>query len=222
MNKKILLLIGIILLILIPVWLFLNRSELDKVPAYNFSVQSSDETPYTPEVITASGRAVVPVNFLNDDESSMFNAVLEKDSLVVRVEPSSIYVEKGEFGSFNLIIAEEDSENDVYFNSLLISSDIRTIKIPIIIGIESSRALLDYDVSIDFNPSSDISIVSSSQEIVVSPKLDVYKLNYNARDSNGVVLRFFIYSIDGKLLDSSEEVLSVSRQSAFDIFPILE
>ena len=220
--KKIIILITLLVLFSLTAFYlsnyFYSSSDLSNKDAQGIGVLPLPivETPYTPEVITASGRAVVPVNFFNDYESSLFSAVLEKNSSIVRVEPSSIYVEKGEFGNFNLITAEENPDKGVYFNSLLISDGIRIIKIPIIIGIESSRASLDYDVSIDFTPSSDISIISSSQEVVVSPNLEVYKLDYNTRAPNGIVLKFFIYSIEGNLLYSSEEVVSVSRQSTFE------
>ncbi|MBS3083904.1 hypothetical protein J4423_03805 [Candidatus Pacearchaeota archaeon] len=164
------------------------------------------------KIIIVSGETKVPINFFNDGEASLYTAVLTKSSSVVSLMDSSVYINKGEFGSFNLVIGKDNLENGVYFDSLIVSNDKGIVReIPIIIGIKSK--VLDYDVSVEFDSFSDI---SSSDEGTVSPNLKVYKLNYNTPPTDSVVLGFEVYSLDGKLLDSSEEVISVSRQAEFE------
>src|SRR3989344_4641447 len=166
------------------------------------------------KIIIVSGETKVPISFFNDGEGSFFNVSLKKNSSIVSLADSSTYIDKGAFGSFNLIVGKENLSNGIYFNSIIISNDNGLVReIPIIIGIKSK--VLDYDVSIEFDQFSDISS-SSEGEKTVSPNLKVYKLNYNTPPTDSVVLGFEVYSLDGKLLDSSEEVISVSRQAEFE------
>lgn len=175
------------------------------------------QTPHTVEVITARGEAVFPVSFFNSEDAQTYSAVLEGNSPAIQLATSSVYVEKEEFGSFNLIIGNKDLPKGVYFDNLIISKDDELFQnIPIIIGIESRSSQIEYDVSIEFDPSSDISIISG--ETIVSPNINIYKLNYNNAGSNVVALTFEVYSIYGELLSSSEEVVSVSTQASFEHF----
>jgi hypothetical protein len=177
----------------------------------------SSETPYTPQVITVRGFTVAPVNFFNSGEGQVYTASLERNSLAVRLETDSVYVQGNEFGSFSLIIGELELEKGVYFDKMIISNAYGVFQeVPIIIGFESRSAQIEYDVSIEFNPNSDISVISG--ETILSPKVNVYKLNFNNPSSNGVGLIFSIYSIDGELLFREEEVVSISRQASFEHF----
>jgi hypothetical protein len=181
---------------------------------------AAQETPHTVEIITARGEAVFPVSFFNDGQASTYTASLE-NSLVAVLQTTSITVPSEEFGSFNLIIGNENVEKGIYFDSLTILRDNEPYQeIPIIVGLESRNSEIEYDVSIDFNPSTDISIISG--ETVLSPMVNVYKLNYNPPVSNGVALTFAVYSIDGELLTESSEVVSVSTQASYEHFFNLE
>lgn len=175
------------------------------------------ETPHTPEVITANGLTTVAVSFFNTEKTQDYTAVLEKSSPAVRLETDSTYVNEGEFGSFNLRIGEGDLEKGVYFDTLKISNSEGVFhKVPIIIGIESRIAQIKFDISIEFDPASDISVIAG--ETVLSPTFNVYKLDFNDPSSNSVLLTFSIYSIDGDLLLEDQEIVSVSRQASFNHF----
>jgi len=182
-----------------------------------FSFASAVETPHTPEVITARGMTTVPVSFFNSDSAQTYTAVLEKNSPAVGLEGNSIYVNDQEFGSFNVIIGENDLEKGVYFDNLIISNSEGVFQtIPLIIGSESRISQIEYDVSIDFDPNSDIDLIAG--EFVLSPTINVYKLNFNNPNSNGVSLKFSVYSIDGDILYESQEAASISRQVSFERF----
>ncbi len=178
---------------------------------------SAQETPYTPEIITVRGSTIVPVNFFNTGEAGTYTAILKHGTSVARVQTNSVFVRREEFGSFNLEIAQNNPEKGVYFDSLVISKGGKIFQeIPLIIGVESRASEIEYDTSINFEPKLDISIISG--EKVISPTIDIYKLNYNNPGSNGVVLGLSVYSINGELLKYSEETLSVSRQASFERF----
>ena len=177
---------------------------------------SALEAPYTVEIITARGYFESPVNFFSES-SGTFTAILEKSSPVIKLETDSIYVDEDGFGSFNLIIGDGEFAKGVYFDNLVISKYSEIFQeIPVIVGLESRSSEMEYDVSIDFDPNSDVSLISG--ETIVSPVVNVYKLNYNNPGSNTVALTFSIYSVDGELIASTEEVVSVSRQASFEHF----
>lgn len=178
---------------------------------------SAQDIPYTTEIITARGSTTVPASFFNSGSEDTYTAVLEKNSLALRLETSSIFVDENSFGSFNLIIDGSDIPKGVYFDKLIISNSEGVFQeIPVIVGFESRSSEIQYDVSIDFDSSLDISIIAG--ETILSPKINVYKLNYNVPAPNSVALRFEVYSNDGDLLFSKDEVVSVSRQSSFEQF----
>lgn len=178
---------------------------------------SAQETPHTVEIITARGSAVFPVSFFNTGTAGTYTAQLEDGSPAVRIDPSTINVGNEDFGSFNLIVGNEELARGIYFDNLIISKGSEIIQeIPIVIGLESRSSEIEYDVSIDFDANSDISVISG--ETILSPIVNVYKLNYNNPGSNGVALTFSVYSLDGDLLTSSDEVVSVSRQASFEHF----
>ncbi len=177
---------------------------------------SALETPHTVEIITARGNAVFPISFFNSDSAGTYTAELENEK-IVRLDSNSINVANEDFGSFNLIVGNDEITNGVYFDNLVIMKGSEIFqRIPVVVGLESRSSEIEYDVSIDFDPNSDISVISG--ETVLSPLINVYKLNYNNPGSNAVALTFSIYSIDGNLLSSSEEVVSVSRQASFEHF----
>ena len=181
-----------------------------------FFVKAVD-TPYTPEVITARGPTILPVNFFNSGEGQTYTSVLEKKSLATRLEKNSIYVGGGEVGSFNLLIGELDIKKGIYFDNLIISNKNGVFQeIPVIVGFESKSSEIEYDVSINFNPNSDITVISG--ETILSPNINLYKLNFNNRNSNEVNLNFVVYSLDGKIISESQEKVSVSRQASFEHF----
>lgn len=181
---------------------------------------SAQETPDTVEIMTVTvrgGTYLSPISFFNSGTAGTYIATLEKNSPAVRLDQNTINVGSEDFGSFNLIIGNDNIARGVYFDNLIISKGSEIIQeIPILIGLESRSSEIGYDVSIDFDANSDISITSG--ETVLSPIVNVYKLNYNNPGSNGVALTFSIYSLDGDLLISSDEVVSVSRQASFEHF----
>ncbi|MEK6908798.1 MAG: hypothetical protein AABX23_01965 [Nanoarchaeota archaeon] len=184
---------------------------------FALSFVSSLETPHTVEIITARGSAVFPVSFFNSGESGSYTANLRDNSPAVKLETAFVEVAQEEFGSFNLIVDNGALEKGVYFDTLIISKESEIVQnIPVVIGLESRSSEMVYDVSIDFDANSDISVISG--ETILSPIIDVYKLNYNNPGSNGIALAFSIYSLEGDLLSYSEEVVSVSRQASFEHF----
>src|SRR3989344_5264455 len=178
---------------------------------------SAQETPHTVEIFTARGEATFPISFFNDGESGIYNAILNDNGSIASIQPNSINVPSQEFGSFGLVIDGDGRDKGVYFNSLKIERENEIVQeIPIIVGLESLNSEIEYDVSIDFNPLEDISIISG--EVILSPSFTIYKLNYNNPGPNGVALTFAAYSLDGELLLETEEVASVSTQSTYEHF----
>jgi len=182
-----------------------------------FFVSGLNETPHTPEIITITDQAIIPVSFFNNGNQGIYTASFEKESSIVRLESSTTVANHKEFGYFKLIIGENNPEKGIYFNNLLIyNKGILVQKIPIIIGIESKRQ--EYDSIIEFDQSSDVSVNSSNNELMISPKITVYKLDYNYANYNDVSFKFLVYDLSGNLIYSSEKPLSISRQSSFEQF----
>lgn len=183
---------------------------------FSMFLVSAVETPHTIEIITARGSAVFPISFFNSDSAGTYNANLQR-SIAVRLDSNSVNVGNEDFGSFNLIVGNEEVARGIYFDTLTISRGSEIFQeIPVVVGLESRSSEIEYDVSIDFDANSDISVISG--ETVLSPLINVYKLNYNNPGSNAVALTFSVYSLDGTLLTSSDEVVSVSRQASFEHF----
>lgn len=178
---------------------------------------SAQETPHTVEVITARGSAVFPISFFNSGTAGTYSASLKDNSPAINVDTPHINVANEEFGSFNLIIGNDELPRGVYFDTLVISKGSEVIQeIPIIVGLESRSSEIEYDVSIDFDANSDIADISG--DTILSLAVNIYKLNYNNPGSNAVALTFSVYSVDGELITSTEEVVSVSRQASFEHF----
>ncbi|MEK6894137.1 MAG: hypothetical protein AABX10_01610 [Nanoarchaeota archaeon] len=178
---------------------------------------SALEIPHTVEIITARGSAVFPISFFNSGTAGTYTAQLEETSPALRLDSRVINLGSEEFGSFNLIVGNDEIARGIYFDNLIISRGSEIVQeIPIVIGLESRSSEIEYDVSIDFDANSDISIISG--ETVLSPLVNVYKLNYNNPGSNGVALTFSVYSLDGDLIISTSETVSVSRQASFEHF----
>src|SRR3989344_6639603 len=71
------------------------------------------------------------------------------------------------------------------------------------------------DSMIKLNPN-DISFIEG--DLIISPEINIFKLDFDPPLSNLVSLKVFIYSLDGALLDSSAEVVSVSQQASLKRF----
>lgn len=176
----------------------------------------AQDTPHTIEIITTRSEATFPISFFNSDSAGTYIAQLDKGE-VVRIDSNSINVGNEDFGSFNLIVGNDENVKGIYFDTLTVLKGSEIFQeIPIVVGLESKNSQIEYDVSIDFDSNSDISTISG--ETVLSPVINVYKLNYNNPGSNAVALTFSVYSLEGDLLLSSEDVVSVSRQASFEHF----
>lgn len=183
--------------------------------ALSFS-SALEEVPHTVEVITTRGEGVFPVSFFNEGEASTFNARLEKQTSVISLETNSLNVGNNDFGTFNLKINNEDIEKGVYFNTLILSKEEKDFQnIPVIVGIESKNSEIEYDLSIDFDPALDI---EQSSDLILSPKINLYRLDYSNPSSESVSLQFSIYNMEGQVLTTTSEIVSVSRQASFEHF----
>ena len=87
-------------------------------------------------------------------------------------------------------------------------------EVPIVIVVEDKAFNLNHDVIINFQQY-DISTIASEMDL--SPGLEVHKLDYD-NPINSLVLRLFVYTLDGTLLQSSEETVSVPRAAVFERF----
>src|SRR3989344_5561604 len=160
--------------------------------------QSTLETPQVTTITTIDTSVMESVNFFNDGDGAVFTASLKESSSVVSLDSTSVFVEENSYGTFSLRINTASTLPSVYFNSLRIY--------------RAGAAL--YDVIIDLQPY-DIDYIAG--ELVLSPSLNVYRLNYDS-PLTGVVLKLFVYTIDGNLLDFSEENLAVSGTASFERF----
>ncbi|MGV8142007.1 MAG: hypothetical protein ACP5NS_00025 [Candidatus Pacearchaeota archaeon] len=178
---------------------------------------SAEATLHTPQIITvSSSEATIPISFFNDGLSQNFNAAFVSDNGFARLEDYSIYVEEESYGSFSIIIGENALEPGLYFGKVIISDTSGAIfNIPVIYGKESDLPR-KFDVSIEFDESLDSNYISD--ELVISPNIKVYKLDYNPSTSNNLNLIFIVYDLDGNVIDSTEDVLAVSTQSSFEYF----
>lgn len=182
-----------------------------------------DKTPYTPEIIITTGSSIIPIpiSFFNYYNDGTYTAVLEKNSPALSLESSSVYVSKDNFGFFNLIVGDETLKKGIYFDNLLISNEDKLFqKIPIILGMESKNP--DYDLSISFDQASDVFSTQYTNEVVISPTVKVYKLNYDELVNDDATLGFFVYDLEGNLLHSSERIVSISTQTSFEIIANIE
>ncbi|HLC73140.1 hypothetical protein J4416_01100 [Candidatus Pacearchaeota archaeon] len=167
-----------------------------------------------PEIIVFNfGQTTSSISFYNTGSDSIFTARLEK-GLVSLLSPS-VWVDEKSYGSFSLLISGDISPG-VYFDTLTIYRDeIPIVKTPVIIGVESINRLRKYDSLIKLNPN-DISFIEG--DLIISPEINIFKLDFDPPLSNLVSLKVFIYSLDGALLDSSAEVVSVSQQASLKRF----
>lgn len=172
----------------------------------------------TPQVIAiVSSSATESVNIFNDGSDITFTATLEKNSPAFSLVSSTLHVPAQSYGSFSLDIHGDVVSPGVYFDTLRIFSESALLfEIPLIAVVQDLPRSLPFAVSLDFDPATDVSTISS--ESVLTIPLTVYKLDYNSRSLDNVVLRSFIYTLGGELVDSSEEVISVSGQATFKRF----
>ncbi len=184
----------------------------------SLSSASADISLDTPQVTTITVVDTIvreSINFFNGESSAEFTASLSKPASILALDLYSVSVQEESYGSFSLIIDTNSADTGVYFNSIKIfKNGILLFNIPIVIVIEDNSFDLNHDVIIDFQQY-DIDTVAS--EMILSPSLEVHKLDYD-NPSNSAVLRLFVYSIYGNLLDSSEEIVAVSREAGFERF----
>lgn len=180
------------------------------------SAQSTLETPQVVTITTTNAKVMESINFFNNDKVAVFTASLAQPSSVISLESSSVSVQEDSYGSFILNINTENTLPSIYFNSLKIYRNGATLfeEIPIIIVAEDKSFNLNHDVIIDLQPY-DVDYVAN--ELVLSPSLNVYRLNYN-NQITAVALKLFVYTVDGKLLEFSEENLAVSGTASFERF----
>ncbi len=178
--------------------------------------QSTLETPQVVTITTTGTSVLESINFFNNDGNAVFTASLTHPSSVISLESSSVSVQEDSYGSFILRINTENTLPSVYFNSLKIyrNGAILFEEIPILIVAEDKSFNLNHDVIIDLQPY-DVDYISG--ELVLSPSLNVYRLNYN-NQITAVALKLFVYTVDGELLEFSEETLAVSGTASFERF----
>src|SRR3989344_4832810 len=178
--------------------------------------QSTLETPQVTTITTIDTSVMESVNFFNDGDGAVFTASLKESSSVVSLDSTSVFVEENSYVTFSLRINTASTLPSVYFNSLRIYRAGAALfdEIPIVIVAEDKAFNVNYDVIIDLQPY-DIDYIAG--ELVLSPSLNVYRLNYDS-PLTGVVLKLFVYTIDGNLLDFSEENLAVSGTASFERF----
>ena len=178
--------------------------------------QSTLETPQVTTITTIDTSVMESVNFFNEGPEAVFTASLGQLSSAISLGQSSISVQEESYGTFSLNINTENTLPSIYFNSLRIyrNGAILFDEIPIVIVAEDKAFNVNHDVIIDLQPY-DVDYISG--EMVLSPSLNVYRLNYNS-PLTGVVLRLSVYTVDGQLLDFSEENLAVSGTASFERF----
>ncbi len=178
--------------------------------------QSTLETPQVVTITTTGTFVMESVNFFNNDAAAVFTASLSQPSSVISLESSSVSAQEDSYGSFTLNIHTENTLPSIYFNSLNIYRNGESLfeEIPIIVVAEDKSFNLNHDVIIDLQPY-DVDYISG--ELVLSPSLNVYRLNYN-NNVTEVVLKLFVYTVDGELLEFSEENLAVSGTASFERF----
>ncbi|MEK6847109.1 MAG: hypothetical protein AABY16_02995 [Nanoarchaeota archaeon] len=178
--------------------------------------QPTLETPQVTTITTVDTSLIESVNFFNDGSEAVFTASLGEPSSVISLDSSSVFVEENSYGTFSLHINTENTLPSIYFNSLKIyrNGAILFDEILIIAVTEDKAFNVNHDVIIDLQPH-DIDYISG--ELVLSPSLNVYRLNYDS-PLTGVALRLSVYTIDGELLDFSEENLAVSGTASFERF----
>ena len=180
------------------------------------SGQPTLETPQVTTITTVDTSIMESVNFFNDGSESVFTASLREPSTVISVDSTSVFAEENSYGTFYLRVNTENTLPSIYFNSLRIyrNGAILFDDIPIVIVAEDKAFNVNHDVIIDLQ-NYDISTVAG--EMVLSPSLNVYRLNYDS-PLTGVALKLFVYTIDGELIDFSEENLAVSGTASFERF----
>ncbi len=178
---------------------------------------SAEPILHTPQIITvSSSQSIVPISFFNDGLTQQFNVAFVSDNGFAYLEEYSISVDENSYGSFSLVIGNSGIEPGLYFGKAIISDSSGVIfNIPVIYGKESDLPRR-FDVSIEFDESLDSDYISD--ELVISPNVKLYKLDYNPSTSNNIALEFIVYDLNGEVIDSSEEVLAVSTQSSFEHF----
>ncbi len=172
------------------------------------------ETPQITTFTTIDSRVIENINFFNDGPGKSFTAVLQNPDSIISIISTLTYVEEKSYGSFSLSIDTSSTEPGIYFNKLSILENELLFEIPVVLVIEDKSFNLNHDVIIDIQ-SYDISDISG--EMLLSPGFKIHKLDYD-NSINNLLFETFVYSIDGNLIYSSEESMSVSRTTEFERF----
>ncbi|MBS3084221.1 hypothetical protein J4423_05425 [Candidatus Pacearchaeota archaeon] len=166
----------------------------------------------SPEIIVfTSGQTTTSLGFYNSGNTALFTGEFDR-GIVVNLVSSLIQVSENSYGSFSLSIGENMAPG-IYFDTLKISRDeIPMFEIPVIIGVESINRVREYDALIKIDPN-DLYFIGG--DLIVSPDISLFKLNFDPPSSNVVVLKVHFYSINGGLINSSVESIAVSQQATF-------
>ncbi len=177
----------------------------------------AEPTLHTPKILTVSSSGTtVDISFFNDGKARLFSAAFFSDDGFAYLEDYSVFVDKESYGSFSLVIGKSELEPGIYIGRVVISDESGELfEIPVVYGEESDNPKR-FDVSIDYNGAVDTNFLSG--ELIISPNLGVYKLNFDPSNSNNVVVEFAIYDSEGNLIESSEDTLAVSTRSSFEQF----
>ena len=159
-------------------------------------------------IVFTSGQTIASLGFYNSGDTATFTGEFNRG--LIALTSSSVDVNQNSYGSFSLVINSGISPG-VYFDTLNISKDgILLFEVPVVFVVESINREKKYDALIKIDPN-DIYFIGG--DLIVSPDISLFKLNFDLPSSNVVVLKVYFYSIDGELIDSSVESITVSQQT---------
>jgi len=166
----------------------------------------------SPEIIIfTSGQTTTSLGFYNSGDTSLFTGEFDR-GIVVNLVSSLAQVSGNSYGSFSLLVNGNISPG-IYFDTLTVyKQGVPLFEIPVIIGVESINRVREYDALIKID-SNDLYFIEG--DLIVSPDISLFKLNFNPPPSNTVVLKVYFYSIDGELINSFVESIAVSQQATF-------
>jgi hypothetical protein len=185
------------------------------------SFSSAELILHTPEIITVSSSDTrIPISIFNPDSSNAFTSVFRSSSGIefASVINDNVFIDENSYGSFDVSIDADSVEPGVYFGEVSIYSSkslTPIFSVPVIFGKESDLPRA-FDVSIEFNE--DLGISYINDELTLDSEIHVYKLDYNPTTLNNVVLDFYVYDLQGDLIDTSQDTVSVSTRSSFTKF----
>src|SRR3989344_6730145 len=184
------------------------RLILILIVANAFLVSSQTELRSSEIIIFTSGQTIASLGFYNSGETALFTGEFDR-GIVVNLVSSLAQVSENSYGSFSLLVNGNISPG-IYFDTLTVyKQGVPLFEIPVIIGVESINRVREYDALIKID-SNDLYFIEG--DLIVSPDISLFKLNFNPPPSNTVVLKVYFYSIDGELINSFVESIAVSQQ----------